>query len=122
MTFTKMLATCNLESLGLSILIVFHVLGSYTNTQVRNRTAVHLNISGLILDSCGFIVPGQIMGKHLECKSKAISVRKLSPIIRVRVGWCVVGHRGLGMCTTGPSRVASRLLFQALLLLCLFTF
>lgn len=88
MTFTEMLATCTLESLGLSQYTdFFHVLGRYPNTQVRDRTPVHLNIPGLILDSCVFIASGQIIGKHLECKSKAISVGKLSPILRVRVGW-----------------------------------
>lgn len=51
MTFTKMLATCNLlETLDLSQHTDFSlVLGSYSDTQVGDTTPVDLNFSKLIL-------------------------------------------------------------------------
>lgn len=82
MAFTGMVATCNLEYFGLSLCTDFPlVLESYTNTQVRDVTPVYLNIPELILYNCGFIAPGHIIGKHLECRSKVTSVTKLSNIL-----------------------------------------
>lgn len=45
MDFTGMVATCNLESFGLSLGTDFPlVLESYTNTQVRDITPVYLRM------------------------------------------------------------------------------
>lgn len=82
MAFTGMVATCNLESFGLSVCTDFPlVLESYTNTHVCDVTPIYLNIPELILCNCEFIAPGHIIGKHLDCRSKVTSVTKLSNIL-----------------------------------------
>lgn len=82
MTFTGMVATCNLESFGLSVCTDFPlVLESYTNAQVSDVTPIYLNIPELILCNCRFIVLGHIIGKHLDCRSKVTSGTKLSSIL-----------------------------------------
>ena len=64
--------------------------------------------------SCEFIALHQIIGKHLEYKSKVISVIKLRSLLGVRVGWSFVGHPRLGTYTMCLYRVGLNTSFPGL--------